>query len=125
MITDAFPAQSQYCLQLSPENKLHNMFHIKKLKLHHPNNPVDFPLREPPWPDPILVNGEEEYTVESIVDETGTGARRKYLMHWAGYPSSDDSWLPCSEVEDLKALETWEATKAPPVQRRKSPREGQ
>lgn len=107
-ITEVFPSQSQYRVQLSPEDKSHNMFHVEKLKAYVPNDPSFFPSREPPRPDPILVNDEEEFFVEAIIDEKGRGARRKFLVHWRGYPSSDDSWLPLAEVGELEAFEAWE-----------------
>jgi chromobox protein 5 len=50
------------------------------------------------------VQGEEEYEVEYIRDERrkGRGRKREYLVHWMGYPSSDDSWV---SEEDLNAPE--------------------
>ena len=38
-----------------------------------------------------------EYIVESIVAHTGTPSRvtsLKFLVHWAGYPSDEDTWEP-------------------------------
>jgi hypothetical protein len=68
-ITEAFPEQSQYRLNLSPEDKLHNMFNINKLKLYVTNDVEKFPDREPARPEPVIVGGGEEYFVEAIMDE--------------------------------------------------------
>ena len=51
-------------------------------------------------PPPDLVNGEEEYEVEKIIDMKQMGRRRKmyYLVKWKGYPTSDNSWEPRENI---------------------------
>jgi len=48
---------------------------------------------ERPLPD--LIDGEEEYEVERIVNSRRFGRRRQvqYLVHWKGYPELDDQWI--------------------------------
>ena len=48
-----------------------------------------FPNREPPRPP----EGTDEYEVESIVDHRDTHRGRQYLVHWLGYPNTDDEWI--------------------------------
>ncbi len=47
-----------------------------------------------------LINGEEEYEVEHIIDSRRFGRRRQvqYLVHWKGYPESEDQWIPWSDL---------------------------
>lgn len=110
-ITEVFPEQSQYKLKLSANDKSHNMFHVEKLKAYVPNPSADFPSREPPRPDPILVADEEEFFVEAILDEKGVGRNRRFLVHWRGYPHSDDSFEPLSSIKDTVAYDEWEKKK--------------
>jgi hypothetical protein len=43
-------------------------------------------------PPSDIVQGEEEYEVEVILDHRGGKCRRQYLVKWKGYPSSDTTW---------------------------------
>jgi hypothetical protein len=51
-------------------------------------------------PVPDLVDGEEEYSVEKILDSRKFGRRRRlqYLVKWEGYPDSDNMWVDKDDV---------------------------
>ena len=67
------------------------MFHTnlitpyKETAIHGPN------YSRPP---PDLVDGEEEFKVEQILDmnQMGQGHKTHYLVKWKGYRTSDNSW---------------------------------
>jgi hypothetical protein len=42
-----------------------------------------------------LIDGEEEYSVEKILDSWHFGKRRRlqYLVKWEGYPDADNMWV--------------------------------
>src|ERR1700748_1453412 len=69
----------------------HNAFHAslltpyKATKEHRENFPQ--PLLE-------IIEGEEEWVVEKVLDSrwTGRNKRLQYLLKWAGYPEADNSW---------------------------------
>jgi hypothetical protein len=46
-------------------------------------------------PAPALIDGEEEYSVERILDSRWFGRRRRlqYLVKWEGYLDSDNMWV--------------------------------
>jgi hypothetical protein len=52
------------------------------------------------WPAPELVEGEEEYTVEKILDSRQFGRRwqLQYLVKWEGYPDLDNMWVDKDDV---------------------------
>jgi hypothetical protein len=51
-------------------------------------------------PTPELIDGEEEYSVEKILDSWHFGRRRRlqYLVKWEGYPDADNMWVDKDDV---------------------------
>jgi len=43
-------------------------------------------------PPPDLINGEEQYEVEAILNHRKIGRGYQYLIRWKNYSSSDDQW---------------------------------
>ena len=56
------------------------------------------PLLEPP--DPIPVDGVEEYEVDEILSHRKRGKGYQFLTAWKGYPSHDAVWLPSRNFID-------------------------
>jgi hypothetical protein len=52
------------------------------------------------WPAPELIDGEEEYSIEKILDSRRFGRRRRlqYLVKWEGYPDLDNMWVDKDNV---------------------------
>ena len=51
-------------------------------------------------PPPVIVDGEEEYEVEAILRHKGQNARRLYQVLWKGYPITEASWEPESNLQN-------------------------
>jgi hypothetical protein len=89
-------------LELPSHWKIHPVFHgnlltpYRETKLHGEN------FTRPP---PDLVDGEEEWEVEEILDARRKGRGRKlhFLVKWKGFPDSDNSWEPADflHADDL------------------------
>jgi hypothetical protein len=81
-----------YRLELPTQWSIHPVFHIdlltpyRETTMHGPNFTR---------PTPELIDGEEEYSVEKILDSQHFGRRRRlqYLVKWEGYPDSDNMWV--------------------------------
>ena len=76
-ITKANPATSNYELELPSEyQSIHNKFHAHLLKPFVENDPDQFPLREPPRPQPLIPE-DNQYEVEKILDHKDNGQGRR------------------------------------------------
>ena len=81
-------------------NCLHPVFNVVKLT-PAPEDPIATRRTKPP-PDPILVNNEEEWEVEEILDSRFHRRRLQYLIKWKGFGTEHNSW---EAVADVKAPE--------------------
>jgi hypothetical protein len=86
-----------YQLDLPTQWSIHPMFHIDLLTPYR-ETITHGPNYNRPVPD--LVDGEEEYSVEKILDSRKFGRRRRlqYLVKWEGYPDSDNMWVDKDDV---------------------------
>jgi hypothetical protein len=86
-----------YRLELPTQWSIHPVFHIdlltpyKETIMHGPNFTR---------PTPELIDGEEEYSVEKILDSWHFGRRRQlqYLVKWEGYPDVENMWVDKDDV---------------------------
>jgi hypothetical protein len=75
--------QAAYRLDLPASMKCHDVFHTSLLRLD-PDNPLPGQTSEPPLP--VIVDGEEEYIVERILDSRFYYGRLQYKVYWEGHP---------------------------------------
>ncbi len=91
-----------YRLKLPTQWSIHDIFHIDLLT-HH-----EMVTHGPNYsrPPPDLVNNDEEYEVEKILDSWQFGRRHKlqYLVKWKGYPDSDNEWVNKNDVHVNEAI---------------------
>jgi hypothetical protein len=86
-----------YRLELPTQWSIHPVFHIdlltpyKETIMHGPNFTQ---------PTPELVDGEEEYSIEKILDSRHFGRRRRlqYLVKWEGYLDAENMWVDKDDV---------------------------
>ena len=80
-----------YRLDLPKTWKIHNVFHATLIK---PYVETETHGGNFPRPPPELLEGEEVYTIESILRHRKQGQGYQYLIKWEGYPISDATWEP-------------------------------
>ena len=88
---------TSYWLELPHQWRIHPVFHINLLtpycetKMHGVNYQC---------PPPELIDNEEEYKVEAILDSRrfGRGRKLQYLIKWLGYPDLDNQWEDVDKV---------------------------
>jgi transposase InsO family protein len=99
---------NSHSYQLDVPGRIHPVFHVDLLR----PAPTDYlPSQRPDntQPAPILVDGEEEWQVERILDEqwkTEEGVRRKEaLVKWVGY--SEPTWEPIGNLQATAQWKLW------------------
>jgi len=95
IIKEISPVAYQLALPLTW--KIHNMFHASLLSPYRETTAYRPNFSQPP---PDLINDEEQYEVEQIHNHQYFGHNRtlQYLIHWKGYPDSDDTWESAADT---------------------------
>jgi len=90
-----------YHLRLPPTWKMHGVFHASLLSPY--KKTPEFSPNFIPQPS-TLVEGKEEYEVETIRAHRGAPGRRQYLVSWSGYSRAEDTWEPESHLAHARFL---------------------
>ena len=92
-----------YRLTLPEQWKIHPVFHVDLLT---PYKETTFHSVNYTRPPPDLINNEEEYEVETILDSRVRGRKRQvqYLVKWVRYPDSDNQWLNADQLTANEAI---------------------
>ena len=86
-----------YRLQLPPSmSRLHPVFNVVKLT-PAPEDPVQG-QHVPPPPLPEIIDGEEEWVVEDILDSRMINRKLRYLVKWDGFGIEHNSWEPWDNI---------------------------
>lgn len=80
-----------YELELPDSFKIHPVFHTSLLK---PNVVNPFPGHEVGPPEAIMVDGEEEFEIKTIIDCRRRQGQNQYLIKWKGFGPKENSWEP-------------------------------
>jgi hypothetical protein len=93
-----------YGLDLPKSMRMHPVFHVSLLKAAV-SDPTLHP--RPPTPEPVMVDGEEEYVVSEVLDIRFSGRTRKFecLVRWEGFGPEFDEWIPESDLLEVVAYD--------------------
>lgn len=87
-------------LKLPPQweaKRIHPVFHASLLSPYKETEEHGKNFEEPP---PDVIDGEEEYEVEQVLDVRRQGRQKQlqYLLKWKGYSEAHNSWEPADQV---------------------------
>ena len=80
-----------YRLKLLKSWRIHDVFHTTLLRLYKENEIYGENFTKPL---PELLEREEVYEVETILNHRKRGRGYQYFVKWQGYPITDASWEP-------------------------------
>ena len=92
-------------VRLDTPGRIHPVFHISSLRLAA-SDPLPSQIQDDQEPEPIMIDGEDEFFVEAIVEERLHRRKKQYLVKWIGY--QELTWEPEENVADTEALQLWE-----------------
>ena len=55
-------------------------------------------------PKPVIIEGEEEFEVEKILNKRTITGKEKFLVRWKGYTVEEDTWENRENLENVKEL---------------------
>ncbi|EDR02067.1 reverse transcriptase-RNase H-integrase [Laccaria bicolor S238N-H82] len=107
-IIDVDEDHSTVTLDLPNSPNIFPVFHTSEILPYIESDTSLFPSRHLEEPRPIITeDGQEEYSIDKILDARRRGRGYQYLVRWSGYGAEHDKWLPGSELQDCEALDRW------------------
>ena len=77
-------------------SQLHPVFNVVRL-LQALEDPIPSQKACPPPPEE-MVDGEEHYIVEQVLDSQLMRGQLQFLVKWEGYGYEENSWIPESDI---------------------------
>jgi hypothetical protein len=95
-----------FCLELLDHWTIHNVFHGSLLSPYYETTEHGANFVHPP---PELIEGEEEYKVDRIMNSWchGTGKKLQFLIHWKGYSQAYNSWEDAQDMHTPELVEEY------------------
>src|SRR6202040_3969101 len=106
-ITQSYPNESRYILDLPPELKarrIHPLFHVFRLHTFNANDNKLFPRREARAYYDFCKAEDNKWLVDKIIAHQWKGTKVSFLVQWN---LGDTTWEPYSECKDLMALDRY------------------
>ena len=87
-------------LELPKSIRIHPMVNISRVQLYKPQ--VEGQKKTPP--KPVIIEREEEFKVEKIINKRTIRGKEKFLVRWKGYMVEEDTWENRENLENTKEL---------------------
>ncbi|KAI2646676.1 Transposon Tf2-9 polyprotein [Labeo rohita] len=90
-----------YRLELPREYRISPTFHVSLLKpAGAPEGEENLDETAPQGPPPVLIDGEEVYRVNTILDSRRRRGHLQYLVDWEGFGPEERSWVAAGDILD-------------------------
>jgi len=87
-------------LELPNSIKIHPVVNVSRVRLY--KSQVKGQKKIPP--NPVIIEGEEEFEVEKILNKRMVRGKEKFLVRWKGYTAEEDTWESRENLENAKEL---------------------
>jgi len=87
-------------LDLPSTIKIHPVVNVSRIKKY--TSQVDGQRKE--TPKPVIIEGEEEWEVEKILNKRKVWGKDKYLVRWKGFMAEGDTWESRENLENAGDL---------------------
>ena len=87
-------------LELPKSIKIHPVVNISRVRLYRPQ--VKGQKKIPP--KQVIIEREEEFKVEKILNKRTVRGKEKFLVRWKGYTVGEDTWKNRENLENAKEL---------------------
>jgi len=87
-------------LELSKSIRIHPVVNVSRVRLYKPQ--VEGQKKIPP--KPVIIEGEEEFEVEKILNKRIVQGKEKFLVQWKGYTAEEDTWESRKNLGNAKEL---------------------
>ena len=87
-------------LELPSAIKIHPVVNVSRVQLYKPQ----VEGQKVVLPQPVVIDGEEKYEVEKILNKKKIWGRDKFLVQWKGYTVEADTWEGQENLKNAKEL---------------------
>ena len=87
-------------LELPKSIKIHPIVNVSRIQLYKPQveGQKKIPLK------PVIINREEKFEVEKILNKRIVRGKEKFLVQWKGYTTEEDTWENRKNLGNTKEL---------------------
>jgi len=87
-------------LELSKSIRIHPIVNVSRIRLYKPQ----VEGQKKTLPKLVIIEGEEEFEVEKIINKRTIRGKKKFLVRWKGYTVEEDTWESRENLENAKEL---------------------
>ena len=87
-------------LELPKSIRIHPVVNVSRVWLYKPQ----VEGQKKTLPKPVIIEGEEKFEVEKILNKRMIRGKKKFLVRWKGYTMEEDTWENRENLENAKEL---------------------
>ena len=87
-------------LELPKSIKIYPVVNVSRVRLYKPQ--IEGQKKIPP--KPVIIEGEEEFKVEKILNKGTVRGKEKFLVRWKGYTAEEGTWENRENLKNTKEL---------------------